>query len=339
MNSSDGTEERRFVTVRDVAKRAGVSIGTVSNYLSGTKAVSAATRERLDAVTQELGFVQNTAARVMRGGRSDTVALLVHDSSNPFFVDVARGIEDVAFESQHVVVVCNTDGDPEREEFYGRVLGEMRVRGVVAVASTSDAAVLQTLQSAGVGVVRLGEPGGDLLSSVDVDDERGGWLAGRHLVERGLSRVALVGGSGAEPQIERRFQGLRRAFDEAGVSTTDTERYLLADHGAQSCLRLAEEVVTRGHQAVFCATDQIAIAVETAALRTGLSVPGHLAIVGYDDTEAAQVAMVPITTIRQPRYEMGRTAAEMVFRRAAGGEVEHVRYEPELIARASTSAL
>lgn len=335
VEQSRAVHAQRAATIRDVAKRAGVSVGTVSNLLSGRKHVVTETRRRIEAAIRDLGYVPNSGARVMQGARSHSVALLVPDSTNPFFADVVRGIEDVAFDEQHVVIVCNTEGDPAREAHYARALAEMRVRGVIAVASATGDAVLSRLSEAGAEVVRLGRADQSQIPSVGVDDETGGWLAGSHLVSLGHTRLCFIGGPGAEPQIEGRLAGFRRAI--AGHVGVSLERADVPGSSTSARLEGARQIIARLAlpAGVFCANDQIAAAVESVAIQAGLSIPEDLAVVGYDDTEVAKVAAIPLTTIRQPSFEIGREAGRL----AMGGRRQggfHIQFTPELVQREST---
>ncbi|MBO9627075.1 MAG: LacI family DNA-binding transcriptional regulator, partial [Microbacterium sp.] len=137
----------RRATIREVARLAEVSLGTISNYLNNNKPIAPETRDRIESAIDQLGFIPNAGVRVMRGGRSHAIAFLIPDSGNPFLVEVARGIEDVAIGARHVVVTCNTDGDREREDHYARVLSEMRVVGAVAMAMSAGETALRRLEA------------------------------------------------------------------------------------------------------------------------------------------------------------------------------------------------
>lgn len=303
-------------TIRDVARAANVSLGTVSNYLSGKKPISEGMRERIASVIEELQFVPNAAVRVMQGGRSHVIAFIVPDSGNPFFLEVARGIEDVAIANGHVVVSCNTEGDRERERHYAKALSEMRVGAVIAVASKTNEELLTTLQAAGVRVVTLGRqlPGGHF-PTIAVDDLRGGFIAMSHVLQRGHRRVAFLGAPEAESQIRERFAGCVAAYSDTGLDPSDLLR-VDADLNSPT----ARSTAARGilaldprPTAVVCANDVIALALEAEAIRAGLRIPADIAIVGYDDIEGAAIAPVPLTTVYQPRYALGHRAAELAL--------------------------
>ena len=330
-------------TIRDVAELAQVSLGSVSNFLTGKKPVSTKARARIEAAIAELGFIPNAAVRVMRGGRSHAVAFITPDPGNPYLVEVARGIEDVAVAAGLVVVVCNTQGDSDREEHFARTLAEMRIVGAIAMAAhgTESEEYLQVLEASGAAVVVIGagEPKSHY-AALDTDNFKGGQLAMEHLVSRGHENIALFAGPGAEPAVRDRFAGASRAYADAGFDPTSLRRIDAGAGFTASRLEGAEQVLALAPPptAVLCANDLLALAVETVALRRGLRIPEDIALVGYDDIDSAQLSTVPLTTVRQPQHELGTAAARLVLALAAGQRpVESdVAFEPELIIRAST---
>jgi len=189
------------VSIRDVAGRAGVSVGTVSNVLNRPEVVSPATRERVLAAISDLGFVRNESARQLRAGHSRTIGLVVLDIANPFFTDVARGVEDVANAEGLAVILCNSDDHPDKEGAYLDVLTEQRVQGVLITPTAQLSPALESLRRRGVPVVLLDRqaPTPDQCC-VAVDDVLGGRLAAAHLLERGHRRVGFIGGASARSQ-------------------------------------------------------------------------------------------------------------------------------------------
>lgn len=327
-------------TIRDVAKLAQVSLGTMSNYLNDNKPVAKPTRDRIEEAIHELEFVPNSAVRTLHGHRSHVLAFIVPDGTNPFFREVARGIEDVAVEQSHVVVVCNTEsGDPARERHYATALAEMRVRAAIAVASPTSDKLLTKLARTGAQAVILGATKSEQFSSVAVDDRLGGRLAMEHLLSIGRSNVALLGGVGAAPQIRDRLAGYLDAMVAAGLDPATLRRVDATSGSVTERSRAARTLLDLADapDGVVCANDMLALALETEAMRAGVRVPHDIAIVGYDDIESAEAAPIPLTSIAQPQYEIGRRAAELAFADITA-EPEFVQFEPVLIARASTRA-
>ena len=324
-------------TIRDVAQLAQVSVGSISNYLTGKETVSRKATVRIEAAIAELGFIPNVAARVMRGGRSHAIGFVIPDAGNPFLTEVARGIEDVAVAAGYVVVTCNTDGNRSREDHYAQALSEMRVVGAVVMSMSTSEGHLRKLEASGAVVVVVGaghHSGG--FPTIEVDNVLGGYLAMKHLLDRGHRSVIFFGGPGAGPQIDDRFAGCVNAAREAGFDPGIIQRLDALGNSTTARVAAAELVadLIPGPTAAVCANDLLALALESTLLRRGVDVPSNFAIVGYDDIEGAQLASVPLTTIRQPQYELGKAAAELVLEIAAGEDLASTSpFLPELVIR------
>lgn len=330
--------------IREVAVRAGVSVGTVSNVLNRPELVAEPTRDRVYAAIADLGFVRNDSARQLRVGRSRTLGLVVLDVANPFFTDVARGVEDTANQHGLAVILCNTDEDPRKEASHLDLLAEMRVQGVLINPIDTDGRIA-ALRDRGIPVVlfdRLGDP--DLECSVAVDDVLGGRLAATHLVESGHRSILFVGGPATLRQVQERYEGASAVVAAAGG---DVEMDVMATTGLNVAAgrtagdRLASAAASGEGalpSAVFCANDLLALGMLQALTHAGIRVPGDVAIVGYDDIDFAAAAAVPLSSVRQPRQQLGRTAAELLL--AETMEEQHVHrqvvFQPELIVRDSS---
>lgn len=330
--------------MRDVALAASVSVGTVSNVLNCPERVAPATVARVHAAIEELGFVRNDAARQLRAGRSRCVGLLVLDVGNPFFTDVARSAEVRAAERNLVVLLGTSDDDPERERTYLETFEEQRVFGLLISPIGEDLDRLLAVHRRGVPVVLVDRDGaGTPFASVAVDDVAGGRLAVGHLCTQGRSRIAYVGGPLGLRQVADRLTGARAAADEFPGATLEVvataEPSVLAGRaaGEQLCARPAEA----RPDAVFCANDLLAIGMLQALTSAGVSVPGDIALIGYDDIDFARSASVALSSIRQPSADIGATAIELLLASAEAPEAEpkHVVFLPELVARASTAAI
>jgi LacI family transcriptional regulator len=329
--------------VKDVAAAAGVSLGTVSNVLNRPDRVAAGTRERVERAMTELGFVRNESARSLRSGRSRTLAYVMLDAGNPFFTDVARGSEGPADEEGLSLFLCNSDNRADRETAHLEHLEQQRVQGILITPVDPESPVLDAVVARGTPLVivdRTRED--DRICSVAVDDVLGGRLAVEHLIDQGHTRVAFVGGPESIGQVTDRLAGARQAWSAAGLPEDDltlvqTESLTVAA-GREAGERLAGLASSRRPTAAFCANDLIALGLLQQATRAGLAVPDQLAIVGYDDIEFAAAAAVPLTSVRQPRHELGRTAARLVLDEATNPQHVHeqLSFEPELVARTST---
>ncbi|WP_062378403.1 LacI family DNA-binding transcriptional regulator [Demequina pelophila] len=331
-------------SVKEVAALAGVSVGTVSNVLNRPDHVKAATVEKVRAAIEELGYVPNAAAQQLRVGRSHSLALVVLDVSNPFFTDVARGAEARAEEEGLTVFLANSDESPEREARHLDVFERQRVSGVLITPAEDDFARLEELRRRGIPVV-LVDRGADQprFASVSVDDVAGGGLAAQHLLDTGRTRLAFVGGPLRIGQVADRFRGASdavRAHHGGTIQLFGTDEMSL-EEGRRAGEALRPLVREGRIDGVVAANDLLAIGVERAMLfgDDPIRVPDEVAIVGYDDISFAASAVVPITSVRQPRGLIGATAVELMLEeasRAKGEAPRHVVFAPDLVVREST---
>ena len=332
------------VSVVDVAARAGVSLGTVSNVLNRPDRVAPATRDKVMQAIQDLGFVRNEAARQLRAGRSRTIGLVVLDVGNPFFTDLARGVEATAGRAGLSVLLCNSNDDADRERHYLSVLQEQRAYGVLITPVGKNVAAMEAVRRAGTPVVLVDRGSNRRQCSVSVNDRVGGELAVAHLAECGHRRIAFVGGPQAITQVNERLAGARAAWQAAGrpddaLTVVDTARLDVAA-GRAAGAEIFAQPARRRPTAAFCANDLLALGVLQAAIQRGCSVPSDLAIVGYDDIEFAAAAAVPLSSVRQPRAQLGQAAMELLLEEATdpkNHQHRQVVFEPELIVRESTS--
>lgn len=334
---------RRRASVKDVAAAAGVSLGTVSNVLNHPDRVTPATRTRVDAAIADLAFVRNESARSLRAGKSRTLAYVMLDAGNPFFMDVAKGIEQTAEAAGMSLFLCNSNGRDDREAAYLDLLVEQRVHGILITPVNPHDLRLSAAAERGTPLVIVDRTTDcQDLCAVAVDDMLGGRLAIEHLIDVGHRRIAVVGGPLELGQVRDRFEGAQEAFVAAGLAADDlvpiTTTALSVAEGRAAGERLAGLPASRRPTAAFCANDLVALGLLQQTIGSGRRVPDDLAIVGYDDIEFAGAAAVPLTSVRQPREQLGRRAAELLLdeHEHVGHEHQCVVFQPELIARAST---
>jgi LacI family transcriptional regulator len=334
---------RETASVVDVAARAGVSVGTVSNVLNRPERVAPSTRERVLQAIDELGFVRNEAARQLRAGRSRTIGLVVLDVRNPFFTDLAAGAEGVAASLGLSVVLCNSNDDTSREHHYLSSLREQRAFGILITPVGSRTSTIDEIRRRGIPVVLVDRAARGNECSVSVNDHVGSELAVSHLIDQGHRRIGFVGGPLSITQVSQRLAGARAAIAAAGLphdalTMIETSR-LDVEQGRATGEQLAAIAARQRPTAAFCANDLLALGLLQDTVRRGLSVPGDLAIVGYDDIDFAAAATVPLTSVRQPRSQLGKAAMEMLIEEATDGKTHRHRqivFEPELIVREST---
>jgi LacI family transcriptional regulator len=333
----------RAAGVKDVAAAAGVSLGTVSNVLNRPELVSPATRAKVEAAMASLGFVRNESARQLRAGSSRLLAYLMLDAGNPFFTDVARGVEDAAREAGLSVFLCNSNQDADREADYLDLLEQQRVHGVLVTPVDPYSSRLLTLPARGTPVVVVDRAIDDgERCSVAVDDVLGGEVAVSHLLELGHTRIAYVGGPANIGQVTDRRAGALRVMKRAGLPAGNLVEVLTGAltvaEGRGAGQRLAGLPKARRPTAAFCANDLLALGLLQQCVSLGVRVPDDLAIVGYDDIDFAAAAAVPLTSVRQPRQLLGRTAAELLLDESSNPNHKHQRvtFTPELVVRTST---
>ena len=332
-----------MVGIKDVARQAGVSVGTVSNVINRPEMVSEETRHRVRSVIERLGYVRSESARQLRAGRSRIIALLVLDMGNPFFVDVARGAERAARAAGLGVMVCNSAQSSAEEADYLGLFAEQRVRGVLLSPTDATGRNLTAFRRHRIPFVlvdRVAE--GAAECSVSVNDVRGGELAAAHLLAAGHRSLAYVSGPPHLLQVRDRRAGALRALAAAGLPADalldlPTERLDVAagrDAGARLLGRADaphRRLLRQRPAGPRCAA---------GGLRRGPEHPRDLAIVGYDDIEFAAAAAVPLTSVRQPAVRMGALAAGLLLEETDGEASGHVHQrvvlEPELVVRDST---
>jgi LacI family transcriptional regulator len=332
------------VSIRDVAERAGVSVGTVSNVLNSPAKVSPKSVERVQAAIVELGYVRNEAARQLRAGRSSTIGLVVLDVRNPFFTDVARGAEDEASSHALSVILGNSDENSEREAGYLDLFDEQRVHGVLISPYGDIGPRLERLRARGTPAVLVDRISRDQsVSSVSVDDVAGGRLAVAHLLDTGRRRIAFAGGPFDIRQVSDRLEGARAALHERPDATLEVIELpaLTVLEGRRAGEALAARAPADRPDSVFAANDLVATGLLQALVMQGsVRVPEDMALIGFDDIDFASAAVVPLSSIRQPSQLIGRTAVQILLEEAADPSLapRQVVFQPELVVRASTGA-
>jgi LacI family transcriptional regulator len=332
------------VSVRDVAQRAGVSVGTVSNVMNRPDKVSPSTIESVQRAIAELGFVRNDAARQLRAGRSRAVGLIILDVGNPFFAELARGAEDQAARAGFSIILGNSDEKADRESTYLDLFEEQRMHGVLISPFGDITARLRRLRERGIPAVLVDRTTPDeSFSSVSVDDIAGGQLAVDHLIEIGRRRIAFVGGPMEIRQVTDRLEGSRRsvaARDDVSLEIIQTAALTVHEGRA-----VGERIVLRPKSdrpdAIFAANDLIAVGLLQALYMQGaVVVPEEIALIGYDDISFAEASVVPLSSIRQPSALIGATAVDILLAEAddPAREAVQVVFQPELVVRESTRA-
>lgn len=308
----------KSVTIKDIARESGVNTSTVSRALNNEYGVNQQTREQVLAVADRLGYRPNRVARGLVTGRSHSLALILSDIRNPFFAEVARGAEDAARVANCDLVLCNSDLDAEKQMQYVQSLQEKRVDGIL-MNSVSALSREQQAQLAGCGVpiVLLNRSTSTrAFSTVCADNETGGAMAARYLLNLGHRRVAHITGPRQHGNLSDRTRGFVRALESAGHAVDPLVLHgdFNFSGGTELTLKLLEKCpeVT----AIFAGNDVMAFGAVRALLDRGLRIPEDVSLMGFDNIEFSSVIYPPLTTIHQPKYEMGRAAVEILLRLA-----------------------
>jgi DNA-binding LacI/PurR family transcriptional regulator len=327
-------------TIKDVAARAEVSVATVSHVINNTRFVTPELRDRVLAVMQEMDYEPNLVARGLRSNRTNLVALVIPDISNPYFPELARGVQDVANQNGYVTILGNTDRDIVQEQRLLHILSRQRVEGIIINPAGVTAEDLLPIQSSGVPIVIFGHQiAHPSFDSVMIDDRLAARDLVAHLIERGHRRIAHLGSP--RPNSGRlRYEGYVQALEEHGLpldvnQVTEGPWTQKGGHAAMQTLLQRRPLPT----AVFAANDLMAIGAMLAIQEAGLRIPGDIAVAGFDNIDQAACVTPSLTTVHQPKYDTGKKLAEILFcrlRKDAPRDPQRIVLPYSLELRAST---
>jgi LacI family transcriptional regulator len=320
----------------EVARHAGVSVATVSHVINGSRPVSPETTLRVTEAMTELGYVRNGTARQLKLGRSDTVGAIVLDMSNPYFTELASGIEDRLRQDNGTLILTSSDEDVDREAFLLDLLAEQGVRGIVMTPARGSIVHVEHLRRLGIPVVVMAsdQPQSDV-PTVGLDDVAGGRIGVGHLIEQGHRVIAFINDCHDLPHCAARWQGAMEAV-AASHELVQLVEVFIDEHGSAGGERAMDQLLARTPRvtAAFCYNDVTALGAMRAVRKAGLTVPENVAVLGYDDVYFAAELTVPLSSIRQPNRRMGWAAADILMDPPA--RTPHVVFQPELIVREST---
>ena len=331
-----------FPRLIDVAQRSGVSVATVSRHLNRRIHLPGSTVERIEQAIKELGYQPNPHARSLSRGRSDTIGLVIPDIANPYFARLAAAVERAADRHGLALVLCATLNQRAREQEYLGRLGRNHLDGLLfATNNPDDGSLSEPISRANRRVVILDEDvQGARGPRVFSDNEQGGYLAGRHLVEAGHRRIAFFGGPEHMMSTRERFAGCCRAIAEHAPDVKIVARFF-GRYSVEDGRRSAEQLLTRrdGTTAVLVASDEIVIGALEVFAREDIRIPDELSVVGFDDVAPFHLFAPPLTCIRQPVEEMGRRGVDLLVSSMAGGRLRSAveRLPVELMVRGSVA--
>jgi len=306
-----------MTTMRSVAERARVSVATVSHVINQTRPVSEGLRQRVLAAMVELDYQPNLVARSLRRGQSDIIGMVVSDIANPFFAEIARGVADTCYQQDYHLILCNSDNDPDKVSLYIEVLIKQQVDGILFVSVDLSGETFHGLLAQRIPLVNvLRDLPGGALDVIMTDNIRGGYLAARHLTELGHRRIGCISGPLETSPSTERITGYRQALQKAGITADEkliqTGDFQYAGGYQAACQLLSLEDPPT---AIFAFNDMMAIGALCAAQEKGYKVPVDLSVVGYDDISLASYTSPPLTTVFQPKHEVGLLAAIMLLER------------------------
>jgi LacI family transcriptional regulator len=307
-----------MTTIYDVARRSGVSPATVSRVLSGRRNVDPNLSEKVRAAVAELGYRPNGVARNLRRASTNLWAVVISDIENPFFTSLVRGLEDVAQTEGYHVVLCNSDEDPAKEAAYASAVLTEQMAGVVISPSSSPDGVMQLHEARTPMVLIDRRVEGVEADTVLVDNEDGAAEGVRHLIEGGHSRIACITGPRRVSTAMDRLAGYRTALRTAGIRyQKDLVRYAdFREAGGYAAMESLLEL-PEPPEALFVANNLMTVGALECLAKRGLRAPDDIAVVGFDDIPWADLVVPSLTTVAQPTYELGRTAALLLKDRIA----------------------
>jgi LacI family transcriptional regulator len=330
------------VTIKDIAKTSGLSIATVSYVINKSRPVSPDAAERVNQAIYQLGYTPNLVARSLRSKRTRTIGLIVPDSSNPFFAEIAKGVEDAGFSASYSVILCNSNATLDREQVYLDLLVSKRVDGLILASTSASLDHLLPILQRQLPVVVFYRQAGDLpIDTIQVDNQRGGQDATRHLIRFGHKKIACICPASEKTPSYHRVDGYLQAMQEHGL-LIEPELMPQGNNRIEGGHAAAIRLLDSGRQfsAIFSTNDAMAIGAMRALRERGLRVPHDVSVIGFDDILLASYVAPALTTIAQPKVEAGKRAVEFLIERieACGQcEPQHLVLETTLIERASTA--
>ncbi|MEX0646634.1 MAG: LacI family DNA-binding transcriptional regulator [Balneolaceae bacterium] len=329
------------MSIKKIAKAAGVSTATVSRVLNGSDKVKDHTADRVMEVVEKMNYRIDHVARRMKVKSSDSlvIGLIITDIGNPFFSNVAKGVEDIAFKNKHILMICNTNEDPEKEKFFLNSMLSEKVSGVIIVPTTGNAPFFEKLVFDGFPMVMVDRQFKNLnMDTVSINNEAGGYQATQRLIQNGHKRIGIVCGIKGLSNTEDRLEGYRKALTDTGIPISKeliTYGNYIESGGRKAMDKLL--ALDNPPTAVFSTNNLMTLGCIKEINKRKISIPDEIALIGFDDSTWAEALIPPLTTVKQPGYELGVNAAELLIKRLNNGETSrmNVVLNPELVVRES----
>jgi LacI family transcriptional regulator len=334
------------VTIKDIAKKAGVSITTVSRVVNDKLGgISQETRERVLKIVEEMNYQPNALARSLVTKQTLTLGLILPNISNPFFPEMVRGVEDIANQNGYSVIICNTDDVEDKEKNYIHLLKEKYVDGIIFSSNSRYSGEhYDILHKANIPFVLIdrGEEGGEgPYHGVFIDNEKGGYLATQHLIDLGHKKIACMTGPIELGTAKRRLLGYQKALYEAKLPIKSN--WIIQGNFRMKTAYLAAKTLLIDEEitAIFACNDLMACGIYQAAYELGRRIPDDLSVIGFDDIQLVEALTPKLTTIRQSSYTLGKTAAEIMIQdiKKVKSDKRIVKLDPRLVLRNSTKGI
>jgi LacI family transcriptional regulator len=333
---------KRHITIKDIAKAAGVSTATVSMIFNHKdKNISQATRERVLKIGKEFNYIPNSMARSLVTRQTKTLGLILPDITNPFFPEIARGAEDRARQSGYSIIICNTDDDVDRENSYLDMLSERIVDGIILTHSASRNKEKSDLDKCRLPIILIDRDyeSPNIIGKVLVDNRQASYNGVNYLIEKGYTKIAYIAGPLNTKTALDRLEGYKKAIIQNNLQY-DENLVLVGEYKSQWGSDAALSLIKSGNdfQAIFCGNDVIAIGAMKKLIEKGIKIPHDIAIMGFDDIYISSLVNPELTTIKQPNYKMGFESVSMMIDHLGNKEIpeKNLILNTELIIRKSS---
>ncbi|MFC0270361.1 LacI family DNA-binding transcriptional regulator [Metabacillus herbersteinensis] len=327
-----------MANIQQVAKQAGVSVATVSRVLNGQNTVASKTRIKVEDAIKKLSYEPSMLGRNLRNSESRILLVLIPTISNPFYLEIIKGIENVAISQNYNILLCETDSNPERENIYFDLVRTKMVDGIISMDPAVNVETLIKLAEKH-SIIQCSEYAIDSgIPYVTIDNEEASYLAVKHLIKIGHEKIALINSDEKYLYARQRRIGYQRALEEQGILVNNDyiihTQHLGFENGKQAMKKILN--LEDRPTAVFAVSDLLAIGALKEISTNGLHVPNDIAVVGFDKIDFSNMTNPTLTTIAQPMYKMGTIAAKMLISQIKGEEVESIILDHELVIRGST---
>lgn len=336
---------KKPVTIRDIATMANVSPATVSRVLSNSDyPVSQELRDKIRNIAEEVNYIPNMLGKQLKKNESTTIGVIIPSIVNPFYSFVIFGIEEVARENNHTVMICNSLQDPELEKEYIRTIMENQIKGLIISSISEDRTLLRQCIAMGLNVIAIDQVlEEDNVSQIKFDYWKGGYIGTKHLLEKGHTRIVYLTSKLDRPSRKGIYRGYLDAMKEAGLEPMLKESsaggLYTAVYDFDTGKSLAREIIMYPNRptAIFACNDMMAFGVINELFSQGIHVPQDISVMGFDGIDLGLMIHPPLTTVKQPDYEMGKMSCKLLFDKIKGEDLPSydIVLQPRLIERCS----